>query len=55
MKPILFVLLTAAALVGCDKQKSAIEDHKEATKDALDNRKDAVNAAAKDAKSLYGN
>jgi len=42
--------LTAACLAGCDQQKALIEDKKEATKDAIDNRKDAVDAAAKDAK-----
>src|SRR6476646_9085402 len=49
MKYLIPVALAAFVLVGCDKQKAAIETNKEATKDAIDNRKDAVGAAAKDA------
>jgi PBP1b-binding outer membrane lipoprotein LpoB len=40
------IALAAFVLVGCDKQKSAIDDNKEATKNAIDNRKDAVDAQA---------
>ena len=50
MKHLTPILLATFVLVGCDKQKSAIEDNKEATKNAIDNRKDAVDAAAKEAK-----
>ena len=49
MKQLIPVVLAAFVLVGCDKQKAAIEDNKEATKNAIDSQKDAVNAAAKDA------
>ena len=35
--------------VGCDKQKSAVNENKEATKEAIDIRKDEVNVAAKKA------
>jgi len=45
-----FTLAAAAFVVGCDKQKAAIDENKEATIDAIDNRKDAVDAAAKGAK-----
>jgi hypothetical protein len=46
----LVILALAAGLsVGCDKQKTAIDDHKEATKEAINIRKDEVNTAAKKA------
>ena len=50
MKQTMLVLLTAFALVGCNKDKEAVDTNKDATKDALNSQKDAVNAAAKDAK-----
>jgi hypothetical protein len=42
--------LTAAAFVGCDKHDAVIENKKEATKTAIDIRKDAVDVSAADAK-----
>ena len=42
--------LAAAVFVGCDKQNAVIENKKEATKTAIDIRKDAVDVAAADAK-----
>ena len=45
MKHLIPVVLAAFVLVGCDKQKAAIEDNKEATKAAIDKEKGAVNAA----------
>ena len=51
MKHIPFLLLAVSAFViaSCDKQKEAIDDATTAKKQAIDERKDAVNAAAKDA------
>jgi hypothetical protein len=47
---LVIVTLTAAAcFVGCNEQKSAIESRNKATKDEIDNRKVAVDAAAKEA------
>ena len=46
----LIILALAATLtIGCDKQKTAIENTKDATKEAIDIRKDEVNTAAKKA------
>jgi hypothetical protein len=50
MKHLMPVLLAAAVLAGCDKQKAAIETNKEATKNAIDDQKKAVDAAAVEAK-----
>ena len=41
--------LAAAVTIGCDQKKSAINDTREATKQAIDIRKDEVNVAAKKA------
>ena len=41
--------LVAVLAIGCDKQKTAIEENKEATKEAIDMRKTEVDKAAKDA------
>lgn len=51
MKSIKYAILALAAVVSvsCDKQKSAIDKSNEATKEAIDNRKDEVNADAKSA------
>lgn len=51
MKPIQYVLIALAALftISCNKEKVAINDSNEATKDAIDNRKDQVEADAKKA------
>ena len=46
---LVILTLTAAFFVGCNEQKSAIESRNEATKDEIDNRKVAVDAAAKEA------
>jgi hypothetical protein len=46
----MLALTASVVLVGCNKEKSVIEDRKEAKTDAIDNRKDAVDVAAKDAK-----
>jgi hypothetical protein len=53
MKHILFLLLTSAALliVGCNKQKQAIDAQNDAAKTVIDHQKEAVDAAAKDAKA----
>ena len=50
MKHLIPVAIAAFVLVGCDQQKTAIDDKKEATKSAIDNRKDAVDVAATAAK-----
>jgi hypothetical protein len=42
--------LAAGLIVGCDKKEATVDQNKEATKNAIDNRKDAVDATAKDAK-----
>ena len=49
MKYTLTIILAFSAFlaVGCDKQKAAINDQNEATKDAIDLRKNEVNSAAK--------
>jgi hypothetical protein len=51
MKPIpyLLVTLTAAALMSCDKQKTAIDESRDATKDVINQQKAEVDASAKDA------
>ena len=49
MKYLIPVALAALVLVGCDKQKAAIDDNNKATQNSLDNQKTAVDAAAKDA------
>ena len=49
MKFLTPIALAALVLVGCDKEKAAIEDNKANTKNALDTQKTAVNAAAKEA------
>ena len=51
MKQTLSILLALAALlaVGCNPKKAAINEQTEATKDAIDTRKDEVNANAKEA------
>lgn len=49
-KWIFLAVIAAAAFVGCDKEKASIEDTKDATKNAIDIRKDTVDAVAKDAK-----
>jgi len=51
MKYTTSLILAIAALfaVSCDKQKGAINNQNEATKDAIDLRKDEVNANAKEA------
>lgn len=51
MRQILFTLLVVPALlsVGCDEEKADINRQKEATKDAIDERKNEVDAAAKKA------
>jgi PBP1b-binding outer membrane lipoprotein LpoB len=49
MKYLVPVALAALFLVGCDKEKTASEYKNEATKSAIDTRKDAVDVAAKEA------
>lgn len=51
MKHTKLIILALAALVsiGCDKQKAAIDDNNNATKEAIDIRKDEVSADAKEA------
>ncbi len=51
MKKILLVpvVLAAFVLVGCDKEKAAIDKNNATAQDAINNRKDTVDAAAKDA------
>jgi hypothetical protein len=51
MKAINYSLLLIATVltVSCDKQKAAIDDSNEATKTLIDNRKDEVDANAKEA------
>ena len=49
MKLLIPVALAAFVLVGCDKQNAASDAKADATKSAIDNRKDAVDVAAKDA------
>ncbi len=43
------IALTSLTLVGCNKQKMAIDDQKQATLNAIDDRKVNVNAEAKEA------
>ena len=43
-------LLAAFAFVGCDQQKPAIEDNKDAAQKAMDEQKKAVDAATKEVK-----
>ena len=45
----LLVALAAVISIGCDKQKAAIDETKEATKEAIDMQKADVNASAKEA------
>lgn len=51
MKTTKYFLITLAAAISfsCDQHKTAINDHAEATKEAIDVRKAEVNASAKDA------
>ena len=44
MKILIPVILAAFVLVGCDKQKAAIDDNATATKTAIDQEKKDVNA-----------
>jgi hypothetical protein len=46
MKRILFAIFASVALVGCDQNK----DNTGGTKDAINQQKDSVDSAAKDAK-----
>ncbi len=46
---LVILALAASFSVGCDKQKAAIDETKNATKEAIDMRKDEVNAVAKEA------
>lgn len=46
---LLLLAFTAIISVSCDKQKTAINENNDATKHAIDARKDEVNADAKDA------
>lgn len=50
MKQIVIAIIAAVALVGCNQEKADIERSKEATQESLDKQKDAMGAAAKDAK-----
>ena len=50
MKQTLLAIFAAAALVGCNKEKAAIEDNKDMTKEVINDQKDAVDASAKAAK-----
>jgi len=50
MKKLIPVVLVAFALIGCDQQKTAIDNNADATKTAIDNRKEAVDVAAAAAK-----
>jgi len=47
MKRLFIAILAAIALAGCDKKDTSSTD---TTKDAINQQKDAVDAAAKDAK-----
>ncbi len=51
MKSAQLAVLAIAALVSvsCDKQKEAVEEKREATREAIDDRKDEVDANAKQA------
>ena len=50
MKSIIpFIAISTLFLTGCDKEKAAVNASNSADKEALDKRKDAVDAAAKDA------
>ena len=46
MKYLIPVVLAAFVLVGCSKEKAAIDDSNKATQTAIDNQKTAVDAAA---------
>ena len=50
MKKLLAVVVTACALVGCDRRNSLIEDDKDNAKAALNDRKEAVDDSVKTAK-----
>jgi hypothetical protein len=50
MKPIMLGIVAVCVLVGCDKKDTAIDNKTGVTKNAIDSRKDAVDAAAKEAK-----
>jgi hypothetical protein len=41
------VAIAAVLTIGCNKQKTAIDETEKVTKDAIDTRKDEVNADAK--------
>jgi len=47
--PLALIALSTILLAGCNKQKIAIDEHKEATLDAIDDRKLKVDAQAKQA------
>jgi PBP1b-binding outer membrane lipoprotein LpoB len=47
MKYLIPVVLAAFVLVGCSKEKAAIDDSNKATQNAINNQKAAVDAAAK--------
>ena len=51
MKHAKYLILAIAAIltVACNEKKAAIEDNKDATKEAIDMRKSEVNADAKEA------
>jgi len=46
---LILIALTSLAVIGCNKQKAAIDAKTDATKDAINGRKDSVEAAAEDA------
>ena len=47
MKSIILGIVAVFVFAGCDKQHPAIDNKAEVAKTAIDNRKDAVDAAAK--------
>jgi hypothetical protein len=50
MKYTILLLLGAALFTGCDKHEGGTGTYSESTKETLENRKDAVDASARDAK-----
>ena len=50
MKYIFPILLAAAGLMGCDKEKNAIDSETRTTQESLERQKDALDAAANAAK-----
>jgi hypothetical protein len=50
MKHIIMTVVAAAALLGCDRQKSDIESSKDAQQKSLEEQREAMGAAAKDSK-----